>query len=304
MALLAAQDRWQNALVQCQHYITEQKSSYLQMRVEMFEKVSQRVDTRLAAFVEDIKVMQKALKQDLGDSMSTERDLRRLYEQNEGQQVVKAEKLSFILESLEKFKVVASERYESSFAQIDKFGAEWELLKTELMQVGDIYDEGVAANLEQCHMACEHSVKLFAYDQLKVASKVKAVELRAMRNAIHRTLRSDTKEEERARAALCADHAAYNHSREQKRAQLQRELTGWNSAIEAELRDAGFPPIEPEHLAVPEEEFVMSYMLTQVEMELSLKTDYDSVAEATKSMTMEIQQGIREFDETEKKVSQ
>lgn len=149
MALLAAQDRWQNALVKCQHYITEQKSQYLQMRVEMFEKVSQRVETRLASFVEDIKVMQKALKQDLGDSMSTERDLRRLFEQSEGQAVVKAEKLSFILESLEKFKVVASERYESSFAQIDKFGAEWELLKTELMQVGDIYDEGVAANLEQ-----------------------------------------------------------------------------------------------------------------------------------------------------------
>lgn len=149
MALLAAQDRWQNALVKSQHYITEQKSQYLQLRVEMFERVSQRVETRLAAFVEDIKVMQKSLKQDLGDSMSTERDLRRLFEQKDSQSVVAAEKLSFILESLEKFKTVASERYESSFAQIDKFGVEWELLKTELMQVGDIYDEGVAANLEQ-----------------------------------------------------------------------------------------------------------------------------------------------------------
>ena len=118
-----------------QHYITEQKSQYLQLRVEMFERVSQRVETRLAAFVEDIKVMQKSLKQDLGDSMSTERDLRRLFEQKDSQSVVAAEKLSFVLESLEKFKVVASERYESSFAQIDKFGVEWELLKTELTQV-------------------------------------------------------------------------------------------------------------------------------------------------------------------------
>ena len=101
----------------------------------MFERVSQRVETRLAAFVEDIKVMQKSLKQDLGDSMSTERDLRRLFEQKDSLSVVAAEKLSFVLESLEKFKVVASERYESSFAQIDKFGVEWELLKTELTQV-------------------------------------------------------------------------------------------------------------------------------------------------------------------------
>jgi hypothetical protein len=167
MALLSAQDRWQNALVQCQHLITEQKSQYLQMRVDMFEKVSQRVETRLSAFVEDIKVMQKALKQDLGDSMSTERDLRRLFEQGDGQSVVRAEKLSFILESLEKFKVVASERYESSFAQIDKFGAEWELLKTELLQVGDIYDDGVAANLEQVRNGC-----VIIYAVLSVISRV------------------------------------------------------------------------------------------------------------------------------------
>jgi hypothetical protein len=151
-------------------------------------------------------------------------------------------------------------------------------------------------------MACEHNVKLFAYDQLKIATKVKAVEMRAMRNALHRTLRADTHEEERSRAALCADHAAYNRARNEKRLQLQRELNGWGKVIEDELRDAGFPPIEPEHLAVPEEEAVMSYMLTQIEMELSLKVDYDSIAEATKSMTMEMQQGIKEFDETEKKV--
>jgi hypothetical protein len=151
-------------------------------------------------------------------------------------------------------------------------------------------------------MACEHTVKLFAYDQLKVATKVKGAELRAMRNALHRALRADTPEEERSRAALCADHAAYNRARNAKRQQLQRELGGWGAVIEAELAEAGYPPIAPEDLAVPEEEFVMSYMLTQIEMELSLRTDYDSVSEATKAMTMEMQQGIREFDETEKKV--
>ena len=33
--------------------------------------------------------------------------------------------------------------------QITKFSTDWELLKAELLQVGHIYDEGVAANLEQ-----------------------------------------------------------------------------------------------------------------------------------------------------------
>lgn len=104
LSLLSAQDRWQNSLVNSQHYITEQKSRYLQMRVEMFENVSRRVETRLGSFVEDIKTMQKSLKKELGDSASTERDLTRLFEQRDATQV-QAEKLSFILESLEKFKV-------------------------------------------------------------------------------------------------------------------------------------------------------------------------------------------------------
>ena len=151
-------------------------------------------------------------------------------------------------------------------------------------------------------MACDHNAKLYTYDQLKVSTKLKQVEMRAMRNAIHRTLRADTFDEQRARAALCADHANYNATRDAKRMQLQKELRGWNRTIEDELKDAGFPPIDPEQLAVPEEEYCMSFMLTQIEMELSLKTDYDSITEATKTMAMEIQQGIREFDDTEKKV--
>lgn len=33
--------------------------------------------------------------------------------------------------------------------QIDKFSIDWELIKTELLQVGDIFDEGISANLDQ-----------------------------------------------------------------------------------------------------------------------------------------------------------
>ena len=151
-------------------------------------------------------------------------------------------------------------------------------------------------------MASDHNAKLYTYDQLKISTKLKQVEMRAIRNSLHRTLRADTFDEQKARQLLCADHFNYNASRDAKRLQLQQELRGWDRTIEDELRDAGYPPIDPVELAVPEEEYCMSYMLTQIEMELSLKTDYDSITEATKTMAMEIQQGIREFDETEKKV--
>lgn len=299
LSLLSSQDRWQNALVKSQHYITEQKSQYLQARIEMFEKVSTRVETRLAAFVDDIKYMQKTLKKELGDSVSTERDIRRLFEQSVDD-IVRAEKLSFILESLEKFKLVASERYESAFVQIDKFGSEWELIRAELMQVGDIYDEGVASNLEQCKIACEHNAKVFIYDQLKIISKIKHVELRAIRNAIHRNLRSDTFEEQDRRKQLCHEHDQYNKQRDIKRAELHRLLGGWDKTIEVELKEAGYPMIEKEFEAVPEEEYVMSYMLTQIEMEISLSNDYDSITMATKSMAEELQNGIKDFDDIEK----
>ena len=53
---------------------------------------------------------------------------------------------------------------------------------------------------------------------------------------------------------------------------------------------------------VPEEEFVMSFLLTQTEMELSLAGDYESITEATKTMALELQQGIIGFDSNEKKV--
>ena len=48
--------------------------------------------------------MQRSIKKDLGDSNSTERDIRRIFEQEHGQ-AINAEKLSFILESLETLKV-------------------------------------------------------------------------------------------------------------------------------------------------------------------------------------------------------
>jgi hypothetical protein len=78
----------------------------------------------------------------------------------QSQDIIRAEKLSFILESLEKFKISVSEKYDSAFKQIDKFSADWELIKMELFQIGDIFDEGVSANLDQ---VCPLSLSLFIY---------------------------------------------------------------------------------------------------------------------------------------------
>jgi hypothetical protein len=154
-------------------------------------------------------------------------------------------------------------------------------------------------------MTCEHNAKLFAYDQLKIAGRAKHVEMRAMRNAVHRTLRADTFEEEESRKQVCEEHSIiyYYRNRALKKRAIEKELGGWSRTIEAELAEAGFPAIAPELIGVPEEEHVMSYMLTQIEMELSLGNDFDSITDATKNMAMELQQGVREFDDTEKQVN-
>ena len=54
---------------------------------------------KLKGFVDDIKFMQRTLKKELADLESSERDLRRLYEDETGV-MIKAEKLTFILEGI------------------------------------------------------------------------------------------------------------------------------------------------------------------------------------------------------------
>ena len=80
------------------------------------------------------------------------------------------------------------------------------------------------------------------------------------------------------------------------------EYGGWSDTIEAELYSLGFPAIPIEKEFPTEEEFVMSFLLTQVEMEISLAADYDSITDATKTMAIELQQGIISFDSMEKNV--
>jgi hypothetical protein len=319
LALLQQQDRWQSALVKAQSLITEQKSQFLARRVEMFDRVSERVDARLNAFIEDIKFMQKTLKKELGEANATERDLRRLFEEESSSvEIVKAEKLSFVLEALEKLKISVSEKYDSAFKQIDKFGAEWELIKTELLQVGDIYDEGILQNLSQCLLVCEHQGKLFVKDQLKLTTHVQKTELRLFRIDLRRELLTDSIEIESRRAAKRVQQLQYYYDREIQKEVLRRELyprstttysngmmnATVNKALEEELtKHHQSPPIDPLEDMLTEEELCMSFLLTQVEMEQSLEQDYNSILQATKTMAREIQDGLESFDVAEKNVS-
>eukprot|EP01042_Synura_sphagnicola_P005236 gene5236-6680_t len=313
MVLLSTQDKWQNNLVKVQHMITDQKTQYLTKRVEMFEKATKMVEDRLNAFVEDIKFMQKSLKKDLGEALATQRDLRRLFEESSAG-VMRAEKLSFILESLEKLKNGSNEKYESAFIQIDKFAADWELLKQELLQVGDLYDTGIAANLDQCRFACEHYAKLFTYDQLKATASVAKDEMVALRRALHGDLMGDTLEAQHAREEHRSQQRTYYAERMTKREELKHYYYGQGSAqpsqyltraqeqfLDEELDNQGYTAIPPSDDMLTEEELAMSFLLKQIEMEASLRQDYESVLEATKAMALDLQSGIDEFDTNEKK---
>ena len=100
--------------------MNEQKAVHIRTKEEMFAKVTQRVELKLKVlthsstysltyllthlttyslkgFVDDIKFMQRTLKKELADLESSERDLRRLFEDETGV-MIKAEKLTFILE--------------------------------------------------------------------------------------------------------------------------------------------------------------------------------------------------------------
>jgi len=147
ITLLSVQDQWQNAFVQTQFFITEQKSIFEKSREEMFDKVSKRVNTRLTTFVDDIKYLQKSLKKgnrstntqylsnsnfntsELADLNVSERDLRRLFHE-ENKNSILAEKLSYILEGLEKLKNATDNKFKASMKQLDKFAADWKLIET------------------------------------------------------------------------------------------------------------------------------------------------------------------------------
>ena len=330
MGLLAAQDKWQTQLSKLEGIFEEQRSLFAKSKDDLFNKITLRVETRMGVFVDDIKYMQRALKQELAELESSGRDLRRLFD-DENSQILMAEKLSFIMEGMDKLKSTASTRYEGAIKQMDKFLHDWVLIETELNQVGDIYDETVESNLEQCKLQCEHVVKVFTYEQLKAATGTKKLELSLFRKSLSDLSMSDTYDNEYYRNLPCAQQKERYHKKERvlmherweyQQYELQRcldegfsdELEQIKERFEYEatlpifvpfFKGDGIPEEEggwdaEEDYEMPEEERVMSFLLTEVEMEAALADDYDSITAATKTMSLELNEGLQKFDAREK----
>ena len=83
---------------------------------------------------------------------------------------------------------------------------------------------------------------------------------------------------------------------------MYQELQGWTATVDQDLEKMGLPPIDPLDEIVPEEEYVMSFMLTEIEMELTLAQDYDSVIDATRTQAVHMQKTTLEFDDKEKRL--
>ena len=107
-------------------------------------------------------------------------------------------------------------------------------------------------------------------------------------------------EAEAARQRLREAQRAHAQKREAKRALLMHELSGRSELVEAELKDLGLLAPDPKARIRDEEEMVMSYLLTQVEMEAALGGDYASVMDATKTLARDVSADIAKFDEQER----
>lgn len=299
LTLLNAQESFQTKLNETKNGIAEQKATYIKSKEEMFEKVTQRVDSRLHSFVDDVKYMQRTLKKEMTDLESSERDLRRLFD-DQSATTIKAEKLAFILEGLERLKVQSASRYDGAFKQLEKFYENWHTLKSELTEVGNIYDQSVSANLEQVVFNCADYRHSFVTENLNSVSSVKATEISRLRWSLHDALRSDHIKAEKARDKVRQRQAKQLNDRELKRKELlMKNPSVWGEVLESQLERAGHKLLDPSQLMKPEEEIVMSYMLRQIEMEFALNEDYDSViATATKlGQSLEIGTGIFIDDE-------
>lgn len=166
-------------------------------------------------------------------------------------------------------------------------------------------------------MACEHAIKVFAYDQLKQVAHIKADDLGLLRKDLRKHLRSDRLEIQAARENLRRIQYDQWLTYETAKYKLLLEYNGSKpyddndifdtryksiTFIEEELAAAGYVKLSKEEDLLTEEELVMSYLLTQLEMEESLSNDYDSILTATQKMAQELLQSVADFDVSEKQV--
>lgn len=139
--------------------------------------------------------------------------------------------------------------------------------------------------------------------QAKSIQEIQARELTALRRNFRMHLRSSPEsslEAEAARQRLREAQRAHARKREAKRALLMQELSGRAELVEAELKDLGLTAPDPKARIRDEEEMIMSYLLTQVEMEAALSGDYASVMDATKTLARDVSGDVAKFDEQER----
>jgi hypothetical protein len=187
-ALLKLMERWQETVDKTKKALTDQRKYFIVTREELFAKATEKVDDRLSTFVENTKYLQRVLKKELTDLSAAEKDLRRLFDDPNADMLL-AEKLSYVLEALDKIKQTAAARYEVAQGMIDACPEEWTQVEAELGRVGDVFDTAVANTLEQVKMSCDHYITLFAYDLSKEIEEMRAFEMDSLRSSLSRTIR-------------------------------------------------------------------------------------------------------------------
>lgn len=70
--------------------------------------------------------------------------------------------------------------------------------------------------------------------------------------------------------------------------------------IEPELEKLGLTPINPDSILLSEEELVMSFMVRQVEMRVTLEDDYNNLVTTTETMSQKLIEGIQLYNSDEK----
>jgi hypothetical protein len=174
--------------------LNDQRKYFIVTREELFAKATEKVDDRLSSFVENTKYLQRVLKKELTDLSAAEKDLRRLFDDPNAEMLL-AEKLSYVLEALDKLKQTAAARYEVAQGMIDACPEEWQQVEAELGRVGDVFDTAVANTLEQVKMSCDHYITLFAYDEAKRIKELKEQELISLRSSLGKAIRYQDRED-------------------------------------------------------------------------------------------------------------
>ena len=192
--LMADIAEWTELVNNVKSKISEHRKKFLIDRESLFTKATAQVDDKLTAFVENTKYLQRVLKKELMELSAQQKDLRRLLSDDKAGMLL-AEKLSYILEALDKLKTTANTRYDLAVKMIDKVPEEWITVTAELNRIGDMFDSSIFNALEQVRVACAHSITIFNYEGSKLAVDRQKDQLDRLRASVSPELRYYTGDE-------------------------------------------------------------------------------------------------------------